>query len=137
MADITPSFPALDALKYAAALLRQRTEWTTDSISGADCTADHEPEVSAIEATAAEITRLAAQFGDPRRYSDGRFVEISTEIQPGLIAHHVWQPYPAAEQPTSWRASLPHDPGAPSPGVYEVSTDPETQCIHVRTVRVA
>lgn len=135
MADITPNFPALDALKYAAALLRQRTEWTTDSISGADCNADHEPEVSAIEATAAEINTLAAHFGDPRRYSDGRLVKSSREIEPGVITEHVWHPDPSVEEPRSWRGTLRHDPGEPCPGLYEVSLTPATQEIHVRTVR--
>jgi hypothetical protein len=124
-----------DALKYAAALLRQRTEWTTDSIAGTDCNGDHEPELDAIEATALELHGLAAQFGDPLRYSDGRLVKSSREIERGLVTEHIWHPHPAAEEPRSWRGTLRHDPGEPCPGVYEVSTTPTTQEIHVRTVR--
>lgn len=125
-----------DALKYAAAILKSRTDWTTDAIGGSGCDTDHELELDAIDDTVREIRELAAQFGDPRRYSDGRMVEASAEIQRGLIAHHVWHPDPGVEQPTSWRADLPHDPETPVPGIYEVSTDPVAQDIHVCTVRV-
>ena len=62
-------------------------------------------------------------------------VQSSAEIQPGLITSHVWHPDAATEDATSWRASLPSDPGEPSPGVYEVSLDPVVQEIHVRVVR--
>lgn len=130
-----PDISATDALKYGAALLQQRTEWTTDSISGADCNADHDPEVGLIEATAAEIIRLAARFGDPRRYSDGRLVKSTREIEPGFITEHVWHPDPTAEEPRSWRGTLRHDPDEPCPGLYEVSLTPATQEIHIRTVR--
>ncbi|XTP37163.1 hypothetical protein ACORG1_13485 [Mycobacterium sp. TJFP1] len=126
---------SLDALKYAAALLTQRANWTTDSISGADCTGDHEPELDAIDETAREICALAAQFGDPRRYSDGRMVKSAREIEPGVVTEHVWHPDPAAEKPLSWRGTLRHDPGEPCPGIYEVSLTPATQEIHVCTVR--
>ena len=128
---------AADALKYAAALLRSCTDWAGDSIAGSMCGYDHETELDAINETVKEIVTLTAQYGDPRRYSDGRRVESSAEIQMGLVTHHVWHPNPATEEPTSWRASLPSDPGVPSPGVYEVSLDPATQDIHIRVVRTA
>ena len=126
---------SLDALRYAAALLTQRASWTTDAIGGSMCDHDHELELDAIDETAREIRALAAQFGDPRRYSDGRQVRTSQEIEPGVITEHVWNPDPAAEKPTSWRGTLRHDPGEPCPGIYEVSLTPATQEIHVCTVR--
>lgn len=134
---MTPHQNPADALRYAAALLRQRVEWTTDSIGGADCNGDHELELDAVDETVREICALAAKFGDPRRYSDGRLVKSSREIEPGVITEHVWHPDPAVEQPTSWRGTLRHDPGEPAPGIYEVSLTPATQEIHVRTVRTA
>lgn len=132
-----PDITATDALKYAAALLRYRADWATDAIGGADCSADHEPELEAIDDAVREIDALAAQFGDSRSYSDGRLVKTSCEIEPGVVTAHVWHPDPSAEKPQSWRGTLRHDPGEPSPGVYEVSTDPATQIIHVRAVRLA
>lgn len=133
MNDFTPT--AADYLKYAAALLKQRTGWATDAISGSDCTDSHELELAAVDDVTREIGAVAARFGDARRYSDGRLVKSSREIEPGVVTEHVWQPDPAAEEPSSWRGALRHDPGQPSPGVYEVALTPATQDIHVRTVR--
>lgn len=126
-----------DALKYAAALLRSRTEWTCDSIGGSDRCDGHELELDLIYETVAEISRLAAQFGDPRRYADGRVIKSRVEVQRGLYIEHVWRPDPASEESRSWRSALPWDPGIPSPGRYEVTTTPATQDIHVRVVRTA
>lgn len=127
----------LDALKYAAALLQQRMEWTTDAIAGSECTVEHETELDAVYDTSREITGLAAAFGDPRRYSDGRLVKSRAEIQRGLVTEHVWHPDPTLEYRRSWRGALPSDPDVPSPGVYEVTVDPKAQDIHVRVVRLA
>ena len=63
-----------DALKYAAAILKSRTDWTCDSIGGSMCNGDHEIELDAIRDVVTEIRALAAQFGDLMRYSDGRRV---------------------------------------------------------------
>lgn len=127
-----------DAMKYSAALLRSCTDWALDSICGSLCNCGgHEDELDAIHGTVDQIVELAEQFDDPRRYSDGRLVRSSKEIVSGLVTSHVWHPNPAAEEPRSWRSSLPSDPGIPSPGVYEVSLYPETQEIHVRVVRTA
>lgn len=135
--DIRLDVPAADALKYAAALLRSCTDWTSDAIGGSDCGHDagHETELDAIDTAVRQIAALAGQYGDPRRYSDGRRVESWTAIAPGLTAHHVWHPDRAAESPDSWRSALPSDPDEPSPGIYEVNTDPTTQNLHVCVVR--
>jgi hypothetical protein len=127
-----------DALKYAAALLKSRTDWTCDAIGGSMCDTDHEIELDAIDDTVKEILALAASFGSRRRYSDGRLVESSVEIEQGLVTSHIWQPVPDVEQPQSHRGHLlSGDPDIPSPGIYEVTTDPATQDIHVRVVRMA
>ena len=125
-----------DAIKYAAALLQQRLAWTTDTIGGSDCDVDHETELDAILEACTEIQALAAQYGSPHRYSDGRLVVSHAEIQPGLTTEHVWQPDPAQEQARSWRGNLPSDPDVPPPGIYEVTTTPQTQDVHVRVVRL-
>jgi hypothetical protein len=129
-----------DALKYAVALMKAREEWTTDSIVGSGCDHDgHEIELDAIHDTVTEIRGMAIDlFGrDLMTYSDGRAVEQYAQIEDGVVTHHVWHPDPAAEEPRSWRGALRHDPEEASPGVYEVSTDPATQSIHVRAVRIA
>lgn len=129
----------LDALKYAAAILRARTDWALDSIGGSTCEgADgHETECDAITDIVLEILQLASAYGDRRVYSDGRMVEQYAEIQPGFVTHHVWHPDPAAEERRSWRSTLPSNPGIPSPGIYEVTLEPAEQSVHVRVVRTA
>jgi|GEM_PF-5871298 len=67
-------FRADDALKYAAALLNYRAEWINRSIGGSDCDTDHDVELDSISAIARQVSKIAAHFGDPRRYSDGRLV---------------------------------------------------------------
>jgi hypothetical protein len=127
-----------DALKYAAAILQQRMEWTTDAISGSQCDGDHDIELDAIGDVSAEISALAASFGDLDRYSDGRRVKSRAEIAFGLITEHVWHPDATQEESRSWRSNLlSGDPDVQSPGIYEVTTIPETQQIDVRVLRIA
>ncbi len=134
---MTNPLMAADALKYAAALLKHRTDWATDAIGGAGCGGDHDTELEALDQVFDSVEFLATQFGDPNRYSDGRQVVTSREIERGFITVHVWHPLPEVEAPASWRGNLRHDPGEPCPGLYEVSTTPDTQEIHVRVVRTA
>lgn len=127
-----------DALKYAAALLHARTDWCVDSIGGSLCegAGGHEIELDAISDISAEINGLAAEFGNRLVYSDGRAVRTRKEIQLGLVTEHVWHPDPSAEESRSWRSALPSGhPDLPSPGVYEITTYPLTQEIHVRVVK--
>lgn len=133
--SVTPS--AADYLKYAAALVRQTTDWTTDSIAAAGCDGvDHEFEVDEIADTARRVHQLAAQFGDPNRYSDGRRVKTTQDIEDGVLTERVWHADPAQDSVTSWRGHLRHDPGESSPGLYEVTCHPESQDIHIRVVRL-
>lgn len=124
-----------DALKYAAAKLKSCTEWATDSIGAKTETVDDE--LDAINATVTEICGLAMQLPSRGRYSDGRAVVTRARILDGLVTEVVWHPDPAQDSPSSWRAALPSDPDVASPGVYEVMTDPATQDVHVRVVRLA
>ena len=129
-----------DALKYAAAILDDRARWALDAIGGACCDhSGHELESDAIYDITVDIANLAKQFGDPNRYSDGRVVRSSRWIEKdSLSTGHVWHPDPDQEESTSWRGQLPAgDPDLPSPGIYEVTTYPATQEIHVRVVRTA
>ncbi len=124
-----------DYLKYAAAVVRERIEWTTDEIGGSMCGYNHEIPLDAIDDLRGELEALAARFGDINTYSDGRMVRTSTWIDEGLSTGHVWHPDPSQEKPRSWRGNLMHDPGTPCPGIYEVTTYPATQDIHIRVVR--
>jgi hypothetical protein len=137
---------AEDALKYAAAILTKRTGWACEAIgTSEECGTSemygddvHGDELTAISAAVDEIRALAARFGDPRRYSDGRPIGTYAEIVPGFHTEHIWLPNPAEEKPRSWRDELPSfDPDLPSPGRYEVSTDPATQQVHVRVMRTS
>lgn len=126
-----------DALKYAAAKLASCTDWATDSIAGSMCASGgHEDETDAISEMTTEVVRLAALFGNPLRYSDGRMVKSGAWIDNGMRTEHVWHPDPVQEEPQSWRGHLHSGhPDVPSPGIYEVSTEPSTQDLHVRVVR--
>lgn len=128
-----------DALKYAAALLDSRTGWALDAIGGSMCDyGGHEDELDAIHDAVREVMRIASLAGNPRHYSDGRVIQSSKEIEYGFVTSHVWHPDPSFEEVSSHRGPLPSgDPDLPSPGVYEVTTYPSTQDIHVRVVRTA
>lgn len=123
-----------DALKFAYAILHHRIEWTTNAISGSDCGLSHELEIDAINDIVRQVGQMAAVFGYPDKYSDGREVISSTKIYRGLMAWHIWQPY-VNEPSQSWRGNLPgNGPDEPSPGVYEVETVPATQELRVSIV---
>lgn len=128
-----------DALKYAAALLKSRTDWALDAIGGSFCDqGGHEIETDAIADLVGDIAKLAAEFGNPMRYSDGRMVKSSKEIDRGFTTEYIWHPVAKLEEIRSHRGNLlSGDPVIPSPGIYEVTTYPETQEIHVRVVRTA
>lgn len=128
-----------DALKYAYAQLRATVEWAGDSIGGSMCDHDgHETELDAINDTVETIRELLAPFGNPHRYADGRMVKTHAQIEPGFSTYHIWHPIPTMEEPQSWRGNLMSGhPDVPSPGVYEVTTNPTTQQIHTRVIRIA
>ena len=130
---------AADYLKYSSAKLRHSTDWALDAIGGGLCDHDtgHDIELEAVHVAIAEVAKLAELFGDPNRYSDGRLVKTGTWIEDGVYTDNVWHPDPSQEKPRSWRSNLIHDPGTPCPGIYEVTTDPATQQIHVRVIRLA
>jgi hypothetical protein len=133
----TGYYKAADALKYAAAILRERTGWTLDAIGGSECGEDHEIQLDVIHSVRDEVIELACNFGDIWRYSDGRQVESDKEIQPGFRFHHVWHYDPRQEERQSWRGDLlSGDPDVPAPGIYEATTDPERQEIHVRVAQL-
>lgn len=129
-----------DALKYAAAMLQSCTDWALDSIGGSLCEANdgHDDELDAVHEAVARVAKLADQFGDLNRYSNGRVVKSHKRIADGLVTSHVWHPDSSQEKSESWRGNLlSGDPDVPSPGIYEVTTYPATQEIHVRVVRTA
>ncbi|BCI55009.1 hypothetical protein NIIDNTM18_42870 [Mycolicibacterium litorale] len=126
-----------DALKYAAAILKQRISWTTDEIGGSMCDTDHELQLDAISEIVRDIEALAARFGDVNHYSDGRAVKSGAWIEDGAYTEEIWHPVVSEDSTRSWRGHLMSDPEVPCPGIYEVTTDPATQEIHVRVVRIA
>ena len=127
---------AVDALKYAATLLRSRADWIIDEIGGAMCENEmHETPLDVLDDLVGQIGALAAAFGDPRRYSDGRHVTTRAEIENNFSTEHIWHPDPNFEQPRSWTGHLLSDPGTKCRGIFEVRTDPATQEIQVEVVR--
>lgn len=119
-----------DMLKHQAAKLEETWAWTGDVIS--DC--GHDVEIGALSESIVGLVQAASSLPLPQTYSNGRRVKTEAEIVPGLTTVQVWHPDPTAEQPHRWRAQLPSDPGTPSPGMYEVTTDPVAQTIHVRVL---
>ena len=127
-----------DVLKYALARTRDTQGWALDSVGDCDHPDGHDDAVTALVDEQFKLRELAAQvIREPERYSNGRLVQTTKQITHGLYTGHVWHPLADAEEPYSWRAALPSDPGVPSPGVYEVSVDPTSQQIHVRVIRLA
>lgn len=137
-ANPTAEPTALDYLKYVAKFVRRRVDWTTDEIGGSGCDhGGHELQCGAISQLCGELDDVVALFdGDPNRYSDGRAVESGAWIENAVYVSHVWHPDPSQDKSRSWRGKLLHDPGTPCPGIYEVTTDPATQEIHVRVIRL-
>lgn len=125
-----------DALKYVAAVAAVRINVALKGIRGSDVCDGHEGEGDEIWNVVKDIQQQAAKFGDTTRYSDGRSVFTAANIDNYTAVLYIWTPDAAEESPRSWTGTLLSDPGAPSPGVYEVSTDPTTQQLHVRVVRL-
>ncbi|WP_440712083.1 hypothetical protein [Gordonia sp. FQ] len=128
-----------DAIKYAAAKLAHCTDWACDSIGGSMCDVDHSVETDAIGEAVGELYCLAAEFGDPKTYSNGRIVQSRIWIvENELTTEVVWHPLPDGEGPQTWRGELSSGhPDLPSPGRYEVPTDPVTQQVFVKVFRDA
>lgn len=84
------------------------------------------------------VTERKSHTDNRYYYDDGRAVKSRADIEEGHHVEQVWHPNPKAEpEPHSWRGNLSSgDPDQASPGVYEVTITPETQDIHVRTVRM-
>lgn len=133
MTDTAPN--AEDTLKYVAALVSSRLDWVIDEIGGSICDDDHDLPLDALKDLADEVEALASQFGDPRRYRDGRVVKSRAIIENHFLTEHLWHPTPGVEKPCSWSGALLHDPGTPDRGIYTVDTNPADQTIHIGVVR--
>lgn len=119
-----------DQIKYAAACADVTCEWALTECG--DCENEHDTAVNAISDALLELLSAVHRLPDRHRYSDGRVIVSRVEVEYGLIAQHIWKP--GNEDPQSWRSDLPHDPGTPPRGKYEVTTDPVTQQMHVRVL---
>ncbi|PND57694.1 hypothetical protein CRM90_12005 [Mycobacterium sp. ENV421] len=129
-----------DALKYAAAVLADHWSWVSESIScSEECGSAeeygddvHRHALAAMRSVVDEIRDLASRVGDMHRYADGRRVSTCVELSHGLSFGHIWHPKVVEEEPRHQGGELPSDPGVPSPGRWEVQTDPATQKIYGR-----
>jgi hypothetical protein len=124
-----------DSLKYLCAIVRQRIACATDAIASDGCDGDHDDALAEIRAIIREVDRLAAPFGDPHVYSDGRQVETTVQIEPYSHLTHTWHPDPTAEKARSYGGSLLYDPDTECPGFFQVATDPATQTIDIAVIR--
>jgi hypothetical protein len=138
----TPPLRADDALKYVVAYFAQQADWIVDSVGGAGCRSedgdariDHTNEMDCLEHMVKKFRAMAARYGPPGAYSDGRRVVSHAEIGPYMVTEHVWHPIAAAEEPEQWSSPMPHDPHEPSAGIYSVTTDPATQTFHTCIVK--
>jgi hypothetical protein len=141
---MTTNYTPLDSLRYINSHCNDLLEYVLDRLSCDLPDRDVEDLQSMIESVQHDIrTELKAHASDatmPARlqtYSNGRVVRSNAEIEDGLVTSHTWHPNASAQESRSWRASLPSDPGVPSPGIYEVTLEPVMQDIHVRVVRSA
>jgi hypothetical protein len=146
---MTTNYSPLDSLRYIDSHCHGLLDYIIDRLgcslgSGGLDEEETEDLQSMLESIEADIrTELNAHASDatmPSRlqhYSNGRRVRSDAEIQDGLVTSNTWHPDASAQESRSWRASLPSDPGIPSPGIYEVTLDPVAQDIHVRLVRLA
>lgn len=118
-----------DRIKHAAAEADSASDWALSEIG--DCDGERDLAVDVLCEALAKLLAAVHQLDNRHRYSDGRAIVSRVEIVDGLVAQHIWKP--DGEEPTKWRSDLPSfDPDVPSPGKYEVTTDPATQGIHVR-----
>lgn len=138
-----------DHVKFLAHITKGRLDGIYESVSGVlddmldsvydDDVHDQLDDVlSQLSEVADQILRVALKFGDVNRYFDGRMVTTSAEVEFGIRQEHIWYPDPAAEPRGSSTESLPllsaDDPT--SPGVCYIETDPATQTITTRVVRL-
>mgnify|MGYP000863836789 FL=1 len=129
--------PAEDALKYAAALARDKIARTIGrldadfELAGRSFSEDHSLEVAGLDRLIASLHRLAADHGDIDTYSDGRQVTSRKELSEGVVIEHIWDPDPTYEE--QWSSLLsPVGEWTPTIAFCSVSTDPVTQELNVR-----
>jgi hypothetical protein len=132
-----------DSLRYIDARLCSALDYVIDQLGWSLLDGVNEALVedlqTVLESAKDDIrAEMKAHQVDRFRYDDDRVVKSRAEIEYGRYFEMVWHPDPAVERPPySWRGHLtPPDEHSPSPGVYEVTVDPESQEVHVRTVRV-
>lgn len=143
------SFSALDVLKYQAAIGKSQIEWATDYIGGnvyhglSDDAASQiedalEDPIETINDYAkgilASVLDIEPDFTlSEGRYSDGRRISSSVEIETGMTFSHTWH-YDVSKGPQGpfWirGGELGADPGQYA-GSYAVKVDPSNQTLEV------
>jgi hypothetical protein len=143
------SYTVLDVLKYQAAIGKSHIEWATDYISGnvyhglSDDAARQiedvlEHPIETIDEYAkgilAAVLDVEPDFTlSEGRYSDGRRLTSSVQIETGMTFSHTWH-YDASKGPQEpfWirGGELGADPGQYA-GSYAVMVDPSTQTLEV------
>lgn len=133
------TYTSLDALKYLAREVRRTVDWTTDSLFGSGIFENDPPEVEAICQMVDDMESLLRPLPEAwNRYSDGREIRVSVEIERGHSYDHLWHPDPSKNAAKVIRGRLLADPGEDN-GTYEIRiVPPQTVQVQVfpRTLRV-
>jgi hypothetical protein len=123
MPDLNPA----DALTYLALLAEQRLDWAGESVSANSADADLETETEALGDLADTCRDTLRQvFGQvPTRYSTGRLVRSTVDIEEGHPFTVLWHPDPTHGQPHTCRGA------ALDGGQWTARVDPQAQTVRV------
>ncbi len=126
------TYTSLDVLKFLIRDLERTLDWTLDSLGEQGLAVDAHPELEAIEALGAEAARLCGPLVEAwNRYSDGREVLTTVEIENGHVYSMLWNPDPTKDVALVHRGKLLADQGEDN-GRYEIHVTPP-QSVTVRT----
>lgn len=129
---MTITYSSLDALKYLAIDISRTVGWTTDSLCSSGVFDNDPPEIEAICQMVEDMNALLGPLVEVwNRYSDGREIKTTVEIEPGFSYDHTWHPDPSKNAASVVTGKLLADPGEDN-GTYEIRIVPP-QTVEVRT----
>lgn len=117
------TYSAADALKYLRILVGREVDSAVERLYD-ELQVDAHPELERLWDLGKRIAAVIDPLDlDWDRYSDGRRVQSSAEIEQGHTFVHLWQPDPDSESERRFTGDLLADPGQ-SKGTYEATIVP-------------